>query len=321
MRRFLRFFLPGLFYGGFHLRIIGLGLFQKQLARAGGQQLGVLTCKGDGTVQLLLSRLVLCVQRQRHKQRLALELAGKIHLRRNASHHSDACHQLGYPQPDGGHQHQAVSAQTLDPETACAVPHQIPQGDIAVELAFFDVAEQQEKAHKAPDALVQKGGMHRQVGVDDHTLGHRDRAAHQVSAGGLAVHSPRQGGVAAKGLLIEKVAPAAAALPDEKAHGGQVEHGQHRHAPPFAGQAAEHKGADDAAVDGQTAVADGQHIPDGIVIIGCHRHIIQAGAGDAQHHADEDDIHHRIGVDAELRAAAERKDQCEAEAEGDVTVF
>ena len=48
MRRFLRFFLPGLFYGGFHLRIIGLGLFQKQLARAGGQQLGVLTRKFKG---------------------------------------------------------------------------------------------------------------------------------------------------------------------------------------------------------------------------------------------------------------------------------
>ena len=77
------------------------------------------------------------------------------------------------------------------------------------------------------------------------------------------------------------------------------------------------KAADDAAVDGKTAVADGQHIPDGIVIIGCHRHIIQAGAGDAQHHADEDDIHHRVGVDAELRAAAERKHQRQAEAQGD----
>ena len=52
-------------------------------------------------------------------------------------------------------------------------------------------------------------------------------------------------------------------------------------------------------------------------IIGCHRHIIQAGAGDTHDHTDEDDIHHRIGVDAELRAAAERKDQCEAEAKGD----
>ena len=154
-------------------------------------------------------------------------------------------------------------------------------------------------------------------GVDGDALRHRDGAAHQVIFRCFAEHTPGQGGVAAESLLIEEVAPAAAALSDEEAHAGQVEHGQHRHAPPFAGQAAEHKGADDAAVDGQTAVADGQHIPDGIVIIGCHRHIIQAGAGDAQHHADEDDIHHRIGVDAELRAAAERKDQCEAEAEGD----
>ena len=27
LRRFLRFFLPGLFYVGFYLRIVGLGLF------------------------------------------------------------------------------------------------------------------------------------------------------------------------------------------------------------------------------------------------------------------------------------------------------
>ena len=171
MRRFLRFFLPGLFYGGFHLRIIGLGLFQKQLARAGGQQLGVLTRKGDGAVQLLLSRLVLGVQRQRHKQGLVLKLAGKVHLCRNARHHGDACHQLGCPQPDGGHQHQAVGAQTLDPETACAVPDQIPQGDVAVELALFDVAEQQEEAHKAPDALVQKVGCTGRLGSMTTPLG------------------------------------------------------------------------------------------------------------------------------------------------------
>ena len=67
----------------------------------------------------------------------------------------------------------------------------------------------------------------------------------------------------------------------------QVEHGQHRHAPPLAGQATEHKAADDAAVDGQTAIPDSHHIPDGIIIKRCHSHIIQAGAGDAQHHADQ----------------------------------
>ena len=93
------------------------------------------------------------------------------------------------------------------------------------------------RAYYVAMAPFQYNRMHRQVGVDDHALGYRDRAAHQVSAGGLAVHTPRQGGVAAKGLLIEEVAPAAAALPEEKAHSSQVEHGQYRHAPPLAGQA------------------------------------------------------------------------------------
>ena len=32
------------------------------------------------------------------------------------------------------------------------------------------------------------------------------------------------------------------------------------YAPPFAGQTAEQKAADDAAVDGQTAIPDGQHL-------------------------------------------------------------
>ena len=92
-----------------------------------------------------------------------------------------------------------------------------------------------------------------------------------------------------------------AALSDEEAHAGEVEHGQHRHAPPLAGQTTENESTDDAAVDGQTAIPDSQHIPDGIIIIRCHRHIIQAGAGDAQHHADEDDVHHRVASGLRVR--------------------
>ena len=72
-------------------------------------------------------------------------------------------------------------------------------------------------------------------GVDGDALRHRDGAAHQVIFRCFAEHTPGQGGVAAESLLIEEVAPAAAALSDEEAHAGQVEHGQHRHAPPFAG--------------------------------------------------------------------------------------
>ena len=102
--------------------------------------------------------------------------------------------------------------------------------------------------------------MHRQVRVDGYAFGHRDHAARQVIVGRLAVHAPGQSGVAAKGLLIEEVAPAAAALPDEEAHGRQIEHGQHGNFPPLTGQTSEQKGSDDAAVDGKTAVPDGQHI-------------------------------------------------------------
>ena len=124
-------------------------------------------------------------------------------------YHSDTCHQLGCPQTNGGHQHQTVGAQGFDPEAARAVPDHIPQGNVTVELALFNVTEQQEKAHEAPDAFVQEGGMHRQIRVNGHAALGRDCAAHQVSAGRFAEHAPRQGGVATKGLLIEEVAPAA----------------------------------------------------------------------------------------------------------------
>ena len=65
----------------------------------------------------------------------------------HTARHGNTCDQLRDAQADGRHQHQAVGAQTLDPETACAVPNQIPQGDVAVELTFFDVAEQQDEYH------------------------------------------------------------------------------------------------------------------------------------------------------------------------------
>ena len=155
MRRFLRFFLPGLFYGGFYLRIIGLGLFQKQLARAGSQQLGLAACKGDRTVQLFHGRFIISVQSQLHHQGLVLELMGKVDFCRKAYHHGDACHQLGRPQSNRRHQHQTVGAQCFDPEAACTVPDHIPQGDVAVESALFDVAEQQEKAPLGKQILQQ----------------------------------------------------------------------------------------------------------------------------------------------------------------------
>ena len=157
--------------------------------------------------------------------------------------------------------------------------------------------------------------MYRQVRVDGHAALGRDRAAHQIIAGSFAVHAPGQGGVASKSFLIEEIAPAAAALPQQKAHGRQIEHGQHRHAAPLAGKAAEQKAADDAAVDGKTAVADGDHLPDALIFKRCHGHIVGAGADNAQHDANQDHIHHAVRVHAELDAVTEREHQRQTDAE------
>ena len=94
---------------------------------------------------------------------------------------------------------QTVGAQTFDPAAAQAVPHQIQQKDLAVELAAVQVQGQQQHAQQIPQGFIQKGGMHRRGAVD--------------------AHAPGQGGLIAKGLGVAEVAPAADALSDEEAGG------------------------------------------------------------------------------------------------------
>ena len=159
--------------------------------------------------------------------------------------------------------------------------------------------------------------MDRHRGVDDGARRHGDGAAAQIGFGGGAVHPPGQGGVAAKGFLVDKVAPAADALADQKAHAGQVQHGGHRDFAPAAGQPAEDDRADDAAVNGKAALADVQHIPDAVVGKGRHGHIVHAGADDGHDHAHHDDVGHGIAVDAELGAVAEREQDGQHDAGGD----
>ena len=77
------------------------------------------------------------------------------------------------------------------------------------------------------------------------------------------------------------------------------------------------KAADDAAVDGKAAIPDGDHLPDALVFKRCHSHIIGAGADDAQHHANKDDVHHAVRVYAELDAVPEGKDQCQTQTHRD----
>ena len=148
---------------------------------------------------------------------------------------------------------QRVGAQTFDPAAAQAVPDDIGQEDLPVELAALDKACQDDKACQAPDAFIQESRMHRSGGVDSHTGGQCDLHRLQVGFGSLAVHAPGQRSVRAEGLLIDEVAPAADALADEEAQRDQVEQRQQRDLAPLGGQPAEHERADDRAVDGNAA--------------------------------------------------------------------
>ena len=121
------------------------GLFQKLCAGSGSGQLAVRAEKGNGAVQLFSLGPVLGRQRQRHHQGLALVFPGEIDFQPKAYHHGKACQQLGGPEPQRGHQHQAVGAQPLDPDAARAVPDEVAQGDVTVELPLFDVAQQQRR--------------------------------------------------------------------------------------------------------------------------------------------------------------------------------
>ena len=129
--------------------------------RAGcrGRQSIVRPRKSGGAVQLFHPCPVLAVQGQLYHQGLVPELLCQEDLGDHAAHNGNACHQLGHPQANGGHQHQTVGAQCFDPEAARAVPDHIPQGDVAVESALFDVAEQQEEDVAEYDPT--EGGIHR----------------------------------------------------------------------------------------------------------------------------------------------------------------
>ena len=135
--------------------------------------------------------------------------------------------------------------------------------------------------------------------------------------GAVAVHAPGQRGVRAKRLLIEKIAPAANALPDQKAHTGQIEHWQNGHPAPFADEKGRCKRADHRAVDGKPALPDIQHLGKALVFKRRHRHIERAPSQHRKHRADEDHIHHPVGVDAEAARITERKQQRQQHAGGD----
>ncbi len=64
---------------------------------------------------------VVRVQGQRHHERFVLILAGQVNFQCETNDYGQPGNELGHPQADGWHQHQAVRAESFDPETARAV--------------------------------------------------------------------------------------------------------------------------------------------------------------------------------------------------------
>ena len=245
--------------------------------------------------------------RIRHHQRHARIFFAQHQPQRQRRQRAGRGHHLA--DAEGAH-HQAVGAQALDEKPPQAVPHHIHQHHFAMEAAVLFIGGQQQKAHQAPKRFVQKRGVHGQVGVyRDALRGQRGLHRGKVGRGVFAYHAPGQRGVGAEGLLVDKVAPAANALANQKAHGRQVKHGQHRHLAPFAQKPARYKRRNNGAVNAHAAQADVQHLGKAFVFKRRCGHIIGAPANDGAHRGAEDDVHHAVGVNAVASGLPEREQQ------------
>ena len=163
-----------------------------------------------------------------------------IHIYQHQAQH------LGHPDGLAGdgpvEQIQAVGAQTLDPEAAHAVPQEVEAGVLTVESPGLGYHKNdQQQADEVPQALVQEGGMY----------------LHQLPGSGGQLHAPGHGGFRTKGLAVQEIAPAADGLADEQPHDHQVHHGPQLDMAAAAQDNGHDDHSDDAAVDGQAAVPDG----------------------------------------------------------------
>ncbi len=147
-----------------------------------------------------------------------------------------------------------------------------------------------QQAEQAPQRLIQKRGVHR---------------LHRIIAGGIRVatadnvsrHAPRQSGVAAKGLLVEEVAPAADRLTDQKAGRRQIKHSQGIHLAERTHPQRRHKRHDYAAVNRQSALPDtqnAQRIAEVLCAILRKNDVVQTRSDKGKQRADQHHVRHRI---------------------------
>ena len=180
---------------------------------------------------------------------------------------------------------QAVGAQSLDDHAFKAVPHEIEIEDLSrVSLTVFSVKMQHRDAQQAPERFVEEAGMHR------------------FSERALAHHAPRQISRRAVRLLIEEVAPAAESLTDQEADHGDIENGHELHLLDFGDAQSAEQCADDAAVDGESALMNRKNLERmGAVIVPLENAEIQPCADDARDKTDEHAVKQLVAVDVVAR--------------------
>jgi len=231
--------------------------------------------------------------------------------RQGGDHQQQAQH-LGHPDglPGDGpvEQIQAVGAQTLDPEAAHTVPQEVEAGVLAVEppgLGYHKNDQQQ--ADDVPQALIQEGG------VD----------LHQFPSSGGQLHAPGQGGLGAEGLPVQEIAPAADGLADEQAHDHQVHHGPKLDVAAAAENDGHDHHGDDAAVNGQAAVPDGDGLGPAemalmvLELTEIEQNIVQPGPHDGRGDAPQQPVDEVILPDAVFGALAHTPPQGYQHAQGD----
>lgn len=199
---------------------------------------------------------------------------------------------------------QAVGAQALDERAADTVPHGVEQNELAVKLPLVSAKPevQQQKAHKVPQALVEKRRMY----------------VHGLPAGEREPHAGEGRGLAAEGFTVDEVAPAADALPDEQAGRAHVRHRAEGDlflpAPDDAGQ----QPRDHAAVDGEPALPDLERV-DGVaaVVAPLEDDVVQPRADDGQRDHPDEKVIERVRLDAAAAAVPRAVEHRQNEAHGD----
>ena len=134
----------------------------------------------------------------------------------------------------------------------------------------------------------------------------------------VQAHPQEAVGLGAEGLPVEEVAPAAQALADQKAQGGDVQHRANLHLlDPGKDQNADGS-ADDAAVNGQATVPDIQNF-DGVVLIAVPLEdaVVQPGAQNGKGHDAQHAVGQIVHGQAELAAAAAGVKDRQQQAHGD----